>query len=104
MDGLLGLGAWCYYGLGIYNQIGTIEKAINWPWCVKDRNHSKYTYLAGSTDFTALSTMEVKRTLLMNFMMRDSWTTTSTTFAAITGAGMWVQSLSYDQSPRPKAT
>ena len=99
----VGLGALCYYGLGMSNEIGAIEKAVIWPQYVKDRIHSTYMYLAGSIGLTALSAVAVSRTpALMNFMMRGSWITIGATFAAMIGAGMLVQSISYEQSPGPK--
>lgn len=99
----VGLGALCYYGLGMSNEIGAIEKAVIWPQYVKDRIHSTYMYLAGSIGLTALSAMAVSRTpVLMSFMMRGSWVTIGATFAAMIGAGMLVRSISYDHSPGPK--
>ncbi|XP_023619497.1 growth hormone-inducible transmembrane protein isoform X2 [Myotis lucifugus] len=99
----VGLGALCYYGLGMSNEIGAIEKAVIWPQYVKDRIHSTYMYLAGSIGLTALSALAVSRTpVLMNFMMRGSWVTIGATFAAMIGAGMLVQSIPYDRSPGPK--
>ncbi|XP_006872513.1 PREDICTED: growth hormone-inducible transmembrane protein-like isoform X2 [Chrysochloris asiatica] len=51
----------------------------------------------------SLSALAVTRTpALMNFMMRGSWVTMGATFAAMIGAGMLVQSISYHQSPGPK--
>lgn len=99
----VGLGALCYYGLGLSNEIGAIEKAVIWPQYVKDRIHSTYMYLAGSVGLTALSAIAISRTpVLMNFMMRGSLVTIGVTFAAMIGAGMLVQSIPYDQSPGPK--
>nr|XP_058899743.1 growth hormone-inducible transmembrane protein-like [Kogia breviceps] len=99
----VGLRALCYYGLGMSNEIGAIEKAVIWPQYVKDRIHTTYMYLAGSISITALSALAGSRTpALMNFMMRGSWVTTGATFAAMIGAAMLVQSISYDQSPGPK--
>ncbi|XP_053454015.1 growth hormone-inducible transmembrane protein-like [Nycticebus coucang] len=99
----VGLGALCYYGLGMSNEIGAIEKAVIWPQYVKGRIHSTYMYLAGSIGLTALSAVAISRTpAVMNFMMRSSWVTIGAAFAAMIGAGMLVQSILYDQSPGPK--
>ncbi|KAG7265823.1 hypothetical protein CRUP_020091 [Coryphaenoides rupestris] len=99
----VGLGALCYYGLGMSNEIGAIEKAIIWPQYVKDRIHSTYMYFAGSVGFTALSAVAVSRTpALMGLMMRGSWLAIGATFAAMIGAGMLVRSISYEHSPMPK--
>eukprot|EP00070_Physeter_catodon_P043148 XP_028350042.1 growth hormone-inducible transmembrane protein-like [Physeter catodon] len=57
-----GLGALCYYGLGMSNEIGAIEKAVIWPQYVKDRIHSTYVYLAGSTGITSLTALAGSRT------------------------------------------
>ncbi|XP_049488478.1 growth hormone-inducible transmembrane protein-like [Panthera uncia] len=99
----VGLGALCYYGLGMSNEIGAIEKAVIWPQYVKDNIHSTYMYLAGSIGLTALSTLAVSRTFVItNFMMRGSWVTIGVTFAAMIGAGILLQSIRYDQNPGPK--
>ncbi|XP_075466573.1 growth hormone-inducible transmembrane protein isoform X1 [Ascaphus truei] len=100
---VVGLGALCYYGLGMSNEIGAIEKAIVWPQYVKDRIRSTYMYFAGSISLTALSAVAVSRSpALMNLMMRGSWMAIGVTFAAMIGAGMLVRSISYDQSPGAK--
>ncbi|XP_023663884.1 growth hormone-inducible transmembrane protein [Paramormyrops kingsleyae] len=99
----VGLGALCYYGLGMSNEIGAIEKAAIWPQYVKDRIHSTYMYFAGSVGLTALSAVAVSRTpALMGLMMRGSWLAIGATFAAMLGAGMLVRSISYENSPVPK--
>eukprot|EP00069_Balaena_mysticetus_P015441 bmy_09201T0 len=72
----VGLGDLCYYGLGMSNEIGAIEKAVIRP---QEQNSCPH-----------------------EFMMRGPWVTTGATFAAMIGAGMLVQSISYDQSPGPK--
>lgn len=99
----VGLGALCYYGFGMSNEMGAIEKAVIWPQYVKDRIHSTYMYFAGSVSLTALSAVAVSRTpALMGLMMRGSWLAIGATFAAMIGAGMLVRSISYENSPLPK--
>nr|XP_056705756.1 growth hormone-inducible transmembrane protein [Euleptes europaea] len=100
---VVGLGALCFYGLGLSNEIGAIDKAVIWPQYVKDRIHSTYMYFAGSVGLTALSAVMVSRTpALMSLMMRGSWLAIGATFAAMIGAGMLVRSIDYGQSPVPK--
>ncbi|XP_062989211.1 growth hormone-inducible transmembrane protein [Elgaria multicarinata webbii] len=100
---VVGLGAVCYYGLGMSNEIGAIEKAIIWPQYVKDRIRSTYMYFAGSVGLTALSAVLVSRSpALMGVMMRGSWLAIGATFAAMIGAGMLVRSIDYEYSPVPK--
>ncbi|XP_026883378.2 growth hormone-inducible transmembrane protein [Electrophorus electricus] len=99
----VGMGALCYYGLGMSNEIGAIEKAVIWPQYVKDRIHATYMYFAGSVGLTALSAVAVSRSpALMGLMMRGSWLAIGATFAAMIGAGMLVRSISYEHSPVPK--
>lgn len=99
----IGLGALGYYGLGMSNEIGAIEKAVIWPQYVKDRIQSTYMYFAGSVGLTALSAVAVSRSpALMSLMMRGSWLAIGATFAAMIGAGMLVRSISYEQSPVAK--
>lgn len=37
-----GLGALCYYGLGLSSEVGTLDKAAFWPAHVQQRIHSTY--------------------------------------------------------------
>ncbi|KAF4084740.1 hypothetical protein AMELA_G00109330 [Ameiurus melas] len=99
----VGLGALCYYGLGMSSELGALEKSVIWPQYVKDRIHSTYMYFAGSVGVTALSAVAVSRTpALLGLMMRGSWLAIGATFAAMIGAGMLVRSISYEHSPIPK--
>lgn len=99
----VGLGALCYYGLGMSNEMGAIEKAVIWPQYVKDRIHSTYMYFAGSVCMTGLSAVSVSRSpALMGLMMKGSWLAIGATFAAMIGAGMLVRSISYEHSSVPK--
>lgn len=100
---VVGLGALCYYGLGMSSEIGAIDRAVIWPQYVKDRIRSTYMYFAGSIGLTALSAVAVSRSpALMSLMMRGSWLAIGATFAAMIGAGMLVRSIPYDQSPGAK--
>ncbi|TRY59420.1 hypothetical protein DNTS_004321 [Danionella cerebrum] len=95
----LGLGALCYYGLGLSNEIGAIDRAVFWPAYVKERIHSTYMYLAGSVGMTALSAVAVSRTpALMNLMAKGSLLAFGVTMAAMLGAGILVRSISYEES------
>ncbi|NWS23336.1 GHITM protein, partial [Pachyramphus minor] len=99
----VGLGALCYYGMGMSSEIGAIERAAIWPDYVKERIQSTYMYFAGSIGITALSAVAVSRTpALMSLMTRGSWLAIGATFAAMIGAGMLVRSISYQDSPIAK--
>ncbi|XP_066180271.1 growth hormone-inducible transmembrane protein [Sylvia atricapilla] len=99
----VGLGALCYYGMGMSSEIGAIERAAIWPQYVKDRIQSTYMYFAGSIGMTALSAVAVSRTpALMNLMTKGSWLAIGATFAAMIGAGMLVRSIPYENNPVAK--
>lgn len=92
----LGLGALCFYGLGLSNQVGAIDKAAIWPEVVRHRIRDTYMYFGGSLAFTAGSAVWVSRSpRLMNMMMKNSWLALAGTLAAVIGSGMVVQSLPY---------
>ncbi|XP_039926520.1 growth hormone-inducible transmembrane protein [Hirundo rustica] len=99
----VGLGALCYYGMGMSSEIGAIERAAIWPQYVKDRIQSTYMYFAGSIGMTALSAVAVSRSpALMNLMTKGSWLAIGATFAAMIGAGMLVRSIPYENNPVAK--
>ncbi|XP_056350400.1 growth hormone-inducible transmembrane protein [Oenanthe melanoleuca] len=99
----VGLGALCYYGMGMSSETGAIERAAIWPQYVKDRIQSTYMYFAGSIGMTALSAAAVSRSpALMNLMTKGSWLAIGATFAAMIGAGLLVRSISYEHNPVAK--
>ncbi|KAL4681816.1 hypothetical protein H8959_007293 [Pygathrix nigripes] len=91
----VGLGALCYYGLGLSNEIGAIEKAVIWPQYVKDRIHSTYMYLAGEYWFSSFVCHSNKQNACSHELHDER-------LFAMVGAGMLVRSIPYDQSPGPK--
>ncbi|XP_013789662.1 growth hormone-inducible transmembrane protein-like [Limulus polyphemus] len=95
---VMGLGALCYYGLGLSNQPGALENSITWPQYVKQRIQDTYFYFGGSIAVTAASTVAVFRTpTLMNLMMKNSWLAIGATLAAMIGSGMIVRSMPYSE-------
>lgn len=60
------------------NEIGAIEKAVIWPQYVRDRTCSTYMYFTAVLVSQRSSFLAVRRTALMNLMMRgsgNSWCT-----------------------------
>ncbi|NXH10803.1 GHITM protein, partial [Bucco capensis] len=99
----VGLGALCYYGMGMSSEIGAIERAVIWPQYVKDRIQTTYMYFVGSVGLTALSAVAVSRSpALMSLMTKGSWLAIGATFAAMIGSGVLVKSISYDDSRAAK--
>merc|ERR1719167_910628 len=58
---VLGMGALCYYGLGMANEPGAIDRVVVWPQYVKDRIRDTYMYLGASCGAAAASAVAVFR-------------------------------------------
>ncbi|XP_041362834.1 growth hormone-inducible transmembrane protein-like [Gigantopelta aegis] len=93
---LLGIGALCYYGLGMSNEVGAIDRSVLWPEEVRRRIRATYMYFGGSIVVSALSAVAVARSpAMMNLMMRQSWLAIGATFAAMIGTGMVCRAIPY---------
>lgn len=93
----VGLASLAYYGLGLSNQIGILDKSSTWPQFVRDRLRSTYTYFGGSLLFTAASAVAVARSpALMRLAMGNSLMAIIGSFVAVIGSGMLVRSIEYD--------
>ncbi|KAL3198395.1 hypothetical protein MRX96_014221 [Rhipicephalus microplus] len=91
-----GLGALCYYGLGMSSEAGAFEKSMVWPEYVRQRVRDTYTYFGGSIVITAASALAVSRhPAMLNLVMRNSWLAIGASFAAMIGTGMVARSLPY---------
>ena len=69
---LFGVGALCYCGLGLSNEVGAIDRAMVWPQIVRDRVRSTYTYFAGSLALTAGAAYGISQSRAIYMMMRAS--------------------------------
>lgn len=69
---LFGVGALCYYGLGLSNEVGAIDRAMVWPQVVRDRVRSTYTYFAGSLALTAGTAYAISQSRAIYTLMRAS--------------------------------
>jgi FtsH-binding integral membrane protein len=94
--GVFGLGALCYYGLGLSSEAGIVERSYMWPQHVKDRIHTTYLYVGGSVAATAASAAAVLRSpTMMRLVTRNSWVALGASIAAMIGTGMVAHSLPY---------
>ncbi|CAB0038446.1 unnamed protein product [Trichogramma brassicae] len=94
----LGIGALCFYGLGLSGQAGAIDKAGMWPQYVKDRIHTTYMYFGASVVTSALSAAACLRSpAMMNLVMRQGWLAIIGTMAAMMGSGILAQSIPYQE-------
>ena len=69
---LFGVGALCYYGLGLSNEMGAIDRAMVWPQVVRDRVRSTYSYFAGSLAVTAGVAYAISQSRVVYTLMRTS--------------------------------
>jgi len=94
----LGLGALCYYGLGLGNESGAIDRSILWPEYVRQRIKDTYLYFGGSIALTAVTAASAFRSpALMRFMTRSSFLSLAGTIAAMIGSGIIVQRIPYKE-------
>ncbi|KAG8223873.1 hypothetical protein J437_LFUL005437 [Ladona fulva] len=92
----LGLGALCFYGLGLSNKEGAIDRAMLWPDYVKQRIKDTYLYFGGSIAFTAASAVAVFRSpTMLNLMTKNSFLAIGASIAAMIGSGILCQSIPY---------
>lgn len=95
---LVGVGALCFYGLGMSNEVGAIDRAAIWSDTVRARIRDTYLYFGGSLVATAGAAVAVMRSpTMMNLMMRNSWVSMIATIAAMIGSGMVARSIPYKE-------
>jgi hypothetical protein len=94
---VVGLGALAFYGLGLSNEAGAIDRSVMWPQYVKDRIRDTYGYFAASIGLTAGTAVGIFRTpALMNIVARGGMVSMVVAIAAMIGSGMVVRSLPYE--------
>ncbi|XP_071808419.1 growth hormone-inducible transmembrane protein-like [Asterias amurensis] len=70
----IGVGALCYYGLGMSKDVGTLERAAMWPSYVRERIQATYAYFGVGIASTAASAIAISRNpALMTRLMPKSW-------------------------------
>eukprot|EP00088_Acartia_fossae_P025657 TRINITY_DN2645_c1_g1_i1.p1 TRINITY_DN2645_c1_g1~~TRINITY_DN2645_c1_g1_i1.p1 ORF type:complete len:328 (-),score=75.12 TRINITY_DN2645_c1_g1_i1:609-1592(-) len=100
---VLGLGGLAYYGLGLSNQMGAVDKQVMWPQYVKDRIRDTYMYFGGSILATAGTAAAVFRSpTMMNIVTRQGWLALGVSIAAMIGSGMVARSVPYQPAPSAK--
>jgi len=92
-----GVGALCFYGLGLSNEVGAIDKARFWPQEVRSRIKSTYLYFAGSLGFTAGSAYYMSRSPMVYRMMgANPMLVFGGSMIAMIGSSIAVQSIEYE--------
>ncbi|KAB0798421.1 hypothetical protein PPYR_09414 [Photinus pyralis] len=95
---LLGIGALGYYGLGLSDEAGSLEKSVVWPQYVKERIKDTYMYFGGSLVVTATSAMAAFRSpAIMNIVTKNGFLGLAISLGAIMGTGMIARSIPYKE-------
>jgi len=95
---VVGIGALCFYGLGLSSEVGAIDRASLWPDVVRTRMRDTYMYFGASLFATAASAVAISRSpAMMNIMMRNSWVSLICTIGAMMGSGYIAQSIPYQE-------
>ncbi|XP_071506352.1 growth hormone-inducible transmembrane protein-like [Diadema antillarum] len=93
-----GIGALCYYGLGLSREVGAIERAAIWPQYVRDRVRSTYTYFGLGVAATAASAVAMARNpALLIRLTPTSWVGALGGMAVIMASGMVTMSVPYTE-------
>eukprot|EP00795_Rhopilema_esculentum_P008041 gene8041-13955_t len=94
---LAGIGALCYYGLGLSNELGAVDKARFWPEEVRSRVKSTYLYFTGSLAITAVSAYGISQSNAVYAMMRaNKWLVLGGSLVAMIGTSIACQSIPYE--------
>ncbi|XP_060517337.1 growth hormone-inducible transmembrane protein-like [Cylas formicarius] len=95
---LLGIGALCYYGIGLGKGVSAFEQSHLWPQYVKDRIKTTYLYFGSSIAVTAASAVAAFRSpIIMNLVSRNGFIGVAVSLAAIIGTGMIAQGIEYQE-------
>lgn len=100
---VVGIGALCFYGLGMSNEAGALEKSSIWPQYVKQRIKDTYLYFGGSLAITVGSAMAAFRSpMIMRLVTTSGFTGIALAFAAMMGTGILCQTIEYSPGFGPK--
>lgn len=95
---VLGLGALVFYGLGLSNEVGTVDRAVLWPQEVKNRIRDTYAYFGASIGLTAATAVGIFRTpALLNIVSRGGMISLGVSLVAMIGTGMIARSIPYEE-------
>jgi len=100
---VVGMGALAFYGLGLSNEAGAVDRQVMWQPYVKERIRDTYMYFGASIGATAASAAMIFRSpAAMNVVMRQGWVALGVTIAAMIGSGMVARSIPYQEAPSAK--
>lgn len=103
LAGIGGIGALCYYGMGMSDVEGTLERSTLWPQYVKDRIQSTYAHLGGGIVISgAAAYASLQNPTLMRFLSQGSLMFAVGTFAALVASSMLLHRIPYEPGFGPK--
>lgn len=92
----VGVGGLCFYGLGLSNEAGAIDKARFWPEEVRQRIKSTYMYFVSTLGLTAGAAYYVSRSQFIYRMMGASpWLVFGGGMIAMIGSSMACRAIEY---------
>lgn len=95
--GAAGIGALCYYGMGMSNVEGALERSVLWPQFVRDRIHSTYAHLGTGFGISAAAAYAAfKSPAIMRVVSGGSMMVAIGSMAALIGSSIVVQSIPYE--------
>lgn len=101
--GLTGIGALCYYGLGLSKEESAVERSVLWPKYVKDRIKWTYLYLgSGFGISTAAAVACLRSPAIMRIVSNSSPLFALCSFAAIIASSTLTMNLPYEPGFGPK--
>jgi len=93
---LVGVGALCYYGLGLSRQPSLLDQSVAWPGYVRQRIRDVYFYFTSSVCATAASAYLVSRNpSLLRLLANNGVVGMVITFALLIGSSVLCQSVPY---------
>jgi len=94
---VVGMGALCYYGLGLSKDVGAIDEMGLWPSYVKQRIQTTYLYFGAGIGITAASAYGCFQSpKIMQFASRSSTMALIASTVLMIGSGMITRSIPYD--------
>lgn len=94
----VGIGALCFYGLGLSKDVGAIERAAFWPQYVRERVRTTYLYFGIGITSTAASAVAMSRNpALMARLMPKSWVGGIAMMGLIMCSGMATMMVPYSE-------
>ncbi|XP_071830197.1 growth hormone-inducible transmembrane protein-like [Apostichopus japonicus] len=93
-----GIGALCYYGLGLSNEVGTFERAAMWPDYVRTRVRSTYQYFAmGIATTSAVAYGLSRNKMLVAKYMPKSWVGIIASTCVVLASGVVTMAVPYSE-------